>query len=223
MFTTFPSYPRYRTLGPATPALMGEDVYALQTGLNVLKFGAGATDGVFGGRTLGAVKMAQKDFHLEVDGLVGGITWRALALRISDDICDDRFVPRSANKGQLEFESGYRGGIYSARRAEGDYDAGVAQRNTRFHPPRSAFNMPESIAMLTTNTRKYYDLFEGVPSQFRRWSLAQGAWNAPAFACYFARAAGAKKVTTGMIARPSVESARIFEEYMSRASVYLTL
>jgi len=223
MFTTYPTYGKYRTLGPTVPALVGEDVYALQTGLNFLDYGAGATDGAFGGRTLGAVKVAQKVFDLEIDGLVGGMTWRALALGVSRPLCDKHKVPRSAIKGQLEFESGYRGGIYSPRRPDGTYDAGIAQRNTQFHPPVSGFDMPVSIEMLIRNTRKYFDTFEGVPSQFRRWSLAQGAWNAPAFACYLAREEGAKKVTVGMTLKPSAESLRIFEEYMSRASVYLKL
>ncbi len=58
----------------------GEDVRALQ----ILLSGRGCNgnmntpDGIFGTNTLGAVKLYQKKAGLEVDGVVGVLTWRSL-------------------------------------------------------------------------------------------------------------------------------------------------
>ena len=54
-----------------------EWVRLLQQGLSARGY-AVANDGIFGGKTLAAVKQFQKDNDLEVDGIVGPRTWRAL-------------------------------------------------------------------------------------------------------------------------------------------------
>jgi hypothetical protein len=221
MFDSIPTYFRYRTLFVTTPMLQGEDVYALQTALNELNFPCGEADGILGAKTGSAIRSAQQKLFLVVDGKAGGDTQKALALALAERVAVNVQIPFTAFKGQLELESGYRLGIYSPPRDDGSYDAGVAQRNTNFTSPVQGFDTQASIRALGENTRKYYDLFTGLEIR-RRWALAQGAWNAPAFACYFARQEGAPKVTAGMTARPS-DAARIaFENYVTQASVYLT-
>lgn len=221
MFETIPTYYRYRTLFVTSPMLQGEDVYALQTALNELGFPCGQADGVLGPMTGSAIKAAQKEFGIMIDGKAGGDTQKYLALELAEKVAVNIGVPYSAFKGQLELESGYRLGIYSPPRDDGSYDAGVAQRNTRFTPPSAGFDTRASIRALGENTIKHYELFKGLESTRRRWALAQGAWNAPAFACYFARQEGAPKVTANMTARPGDAARQAFENYVALASVYL--
>lgn len=56
----------------------GEAVKALQTRLNALGYDCGAVDGIFGEKTLAAVKAYQTAKILSVDGIVGVQTWGAL-------------------------------------------------------------------------------------------------------------------------------------------------
>jgi N-acetyl-anhydromuramyl-L-alanine amidase AmpD len=68
----FPSYDTLRS-GSAGP-----QVTAAQTLLNALGFAAGTADGVFGTRTLSAVKAFQSARGLSADGVIGRQTWTAL-------------------------------------------------------------------------------------------------------------------------------------------------
>jgi len=222
MFQTYPNYSTYRTLFLTAPAMQGEDVYALQTALNELNFDAGAVDGVLGRQTYAAIRKAQQEFKISVDGKAGGATQKALAMGIAERVASQVKVPVEAFRGQMALESGYRLGIYSPARVDGTYDAGVAQRNTRFTPPKEGFDCQASILALGKNTREHFDLFVGLEGK-RRWALAQGAWNAPAFACFLAREEGATKVTAGMTARPWPEARQTFENYVLQVSVYLTV
>jgi hypothetical protein len=221
MFTTYPSYAVYRSLRLTNPMMRGEDVFALQTALNALGINAGTEDGILGQTTSAAIKAAQKRFFLSVDGIAGGNTQKALALAISDKLSIEFGVPTSAMWGQLEHESSFRLGNYSPQRPDGSYDAGVAQRNTAHTPPPDGFTVPDSIEALVRNSRKHYDLFAGVVDKHRRWALAQGAWNAPAFACYLAREEGAKQVTSGMTRKPTPIQLKTFETYVSDVSIHL--
>lgn len=56
----------------------GDAVKALQTKLNALGYDCGAVDGIFGQKTLAAVKAYQTARGLGVDGVVGNQTWGAL-------------------------------------------------------------------------------------------------------------------------------------------------
>lgn len=56
----------------------GDDVIYLQKQLTVLGYSVGSVDGVFGIKTLEAVKAFQVDNNLSVDGVVGAKTWAAL-------------------------------------------------------------------------------------------------------------------------------------------------
>lgn len=221
MFDGFPAYRRYRTLQLTNPMLQGEDVYALQVGLNSAGYPCGAHDGVFGSQTQGAVKKFQADFNLERDGLAGGLTQRSLALAVAGQIAKVTGVPPAAFKGQLEHESGYWLGNYSPQRADSTFDAGVAQRNTKFTPPQKGFDPLDSIAALGNTLKTHYELFVGVKDPKRRWALAQGAWNAPAFACYIAREEGATQVKASMTLKPSAAAREAFEAYVANVSVYL--
>ncbi len=58
----------------------GADVTYLQQRLAALGYKPGAADGIFGAKTLAAVKAFQKDHRLTVDGIVGPKTWAALAV-----------------------------------------------------------------------------------------------------------------------------------------------
>lgn len=221
MFTSYPTYSRYRNLQLTTPMQVGEDVFALQTALAELDFEVGAHDGELGPKTSAAIKASQKKFFLVVDGQAGGNTQRALSLGLAEKVAIQQKVPYDCFRGQLELESGYRLGNYSPQRSDGTYDAGVTQRNTKFVKPVLGFDCRDSILALGVVIRTHYDLFAGITPVDRRWGLAQGAWNAPAFACYLAREEGATKVTAGMTLKPSVEARKTFEAYVANASTYL--
>lgn len=222
MFTSYPTYNPYRTLQALSPMQHGEDVYALQTALNECGFDCGEADGILGGKTALAIKAAQKKYYLTVDGKAGGRTQEALALDIAQNVAHTLVVPLSALRGQLELESGFRLGNYSPLRPDNSYDAGVAQRNTHFAPPSSGFDASASIEILGSVVRKHYVLFDGL-FPHRRWALAQGAWNAPAFACYIAREEGATKVAQSMTMRPTPLQRETFEEYVKNVTAYLAV
>jgi peptidoglycan hydrolase-like protein with peptidoglycan-binding domain len=220
MFSTYPSYNFFRTLQLLSPQQQGEDVYALQTALIECGFNCGTPDGILGPMTASAISAAQKTYRLTVDGKAGGATQSALALRIAHAVALELKIPYECFQGQLETESGYRLGAYSPVRLDGTYDAGVAQRNTKYTSPQSGFDAKASIGALGDTIRKHYDLFAGLVDH-RRWALAQGAWNAPAFACYLARQEGATKVTASMTLQPDADQLKKFKEYVASASAYL--
>lgn len=56
----------------------GDDVKALQILLNGLGYACGAADGIFGAKTVAAVKKYQADKKLTQDGIVGANTWKKL-------------------------------------------------------------------------------------------------------------------------------------------------
>ena len=57
----------------------GTDVAYLQQSLTAKGYGVGAIDGIFGQKTLEAVKAYQAEHGLKVDGIVGAKTWASLA------------------------------------------------------------------------------------------------------------------------------------------------
>lgn len=56
----------------------GENVTYLQKQLTILGYSTGAVDGIFGVKTLEAVRAFQADNGLAIDGIVGSKTWRKL-------------------------------------------------------------------------------------------------------------------------------------------------
>ena len=98
---------------------------------------------------------------------------------------------RGCRRGQIAHESSFLLGNYSPYRPATDsYDAGLCQRNTEHTEPKIAFDPVKSVAALVDRVLNHYEYFEGLP-QRRRWELAAGSWNAPAYACYYARKEGA--------------------------------
>lgn len=61
----------------------GSDVRELQTKLNSLGYDCGKVDGIFGTKTLAAVKRFQQKYKLAVDGIVGKNTYKKLAEALS--------------------------------------------------------------------------------------------------------------------------------------------
>ncbi len=62
------------------PMMTGEDVKLLQQRLNTLGFNPGSEDGVYGAKTVEAVKRYQRIKGLKIDGIVGEITWNSLIM-----------------------------------------------------------------------------------------------------------------------------------------------
>lgn len=222
MFNTYPTYNIYRTLRLLTPHMKGEDVYALQTALldNGFKLPLYGADGDFGGETKDAVLAAQKVFAITQDGLAGGDTQKLLASWVAQRASLKYQIVPLALYGQLETESSFRLGSYSPQRSDGTYDAGVTQTNTKIYPAYHGFTVPDAVESLAARVREHYDKFAGISGK-RRWALAQGSWNAPAYACYIAKQEGATLVRTAETLKPSETSRLKLEDYMASASAYI--
>jgi len=222
LFDDFPSYDRYRTLRLTSPSMKGEDVFALQTALKAAGFDPGAHDGALGPNTEAAIKKAQTALQLTADGMAGGKTQTALCTKLAATTAEKFKLPKGLLLGQLIHESGCRVGNYSPQRPDASYDAGVAQRNTAHTPAEQGFDVPPSIELLGGNQRKYYDKFAGVAEEERRWMLAAGAWNAPAYACYMANEEGAN-VPKNETARPGPTARFLLERYMTAATQQMVM
>lgn len=224
LFDGVPTYARNRNLHLAAHEEPAEDVYALQKALAECGFDPGAHDGVFGPGTDKAVRAAQRNYRLDVDGVAGGATQAKLTSVLCLKARAAHGLPSGLAYGQCMHESGCRLGIYSwIIRPGGFYDAGVAQLNTAIFEPAQGFDPAAGIEELSSNAREHFDLFEGVPL-LRRWELAAGAHNAPAFACYLANREGAK-VPASRLPRytPSPASLRTLEAYIASATALMKL
>lgn len=179
----------YRPLRLADPMIRGWDAYGLQTALNAA--GADprlAEDGYLGKATAAEIKDYQVIAGLVADGIAGVVTQRSLALRIAKPLSTAHGLPAGLMRGQIEHESSYWLGNYSAEYPNHSRDCGVVQRNTQYTVALDAFNVPKSLEQLAVNTagyhKKYRDL--GV-AEIRAWGLAAGAWNAPAWTTTLAK------------------------------------
>jgi hypothetical protein len=225
LFDGYPQYNPYRPLYKTKPKLVGEDVYALQIALN--NFDASEelldADGILGNDTAVAIWNYQRQKNLIVDGIAATETQKDLATRIARQAAQryDDVMYRQLY-GQIERESNFLLGNFSPIRSDGSYDAGVAQRNTNFHPPELAFDPVNSIDLLARNFKKYYDSYsnkslyvpyEEVDANQRRIELAAGAWNAWAFTNYLA---GVKPWAV-----PTLTARATLEEYMDSATLYV--
>lgn len=221
-FAAFPTHPRYRTLKLSEPRQTGLDVFALQGALADLGDHAnpGPLDGILGSQTARAIRAAQEGMFITADGLAGGGTQTALARHLADRVAYRLKLPTGLLLGQLLTESGCRLGNYSPQRADGTYDAGIAQRNTKYTAPRDGFTVLGSIDALGLRLRAYYDKFAGVSGK-RRWALAAGSWNAPAFAAYIAREEGAAGVKASETLQPSATARTTLEAYMDSATAMM--
>lgn len=213
----FKTYPAFKPARAMKQGLKGEDVYALQTALARVITPMLKADGDFGPNTASAVKAYQISKHLlKVDEIAGQDTNTSLAISL-DEIYSLRYkLPFGLLRGQTEHESGQWLGNFSPERPDGTYDAGIAQRNTEFVDPKLGFNAPDSVDALAAHTKTAYASYTGIKDEHRRWSLAAGSWNAPAYANYLA---GLKKNT----AKPSEAAAKKLEAYMVSVTKYLVV
>ena len=74
-----------RTLRYTSPCMEGDDVKKLQTKLNSLGYSCGSADGVFGLKTENALKRFQQANSLEVDGVFGPASLKALNSAVEPD------------------------------------------------------------------------------------------------------------------------------------------
>jgi hypothetical protein len=228
-FSIYPSYEQFRPLQLRSPYLEGFDVYALQLAIVRITGLAIAADGTLGPKTAQGIVTLQTKLGFtgaNVDGIAGLATQRAAALEIGRGFRDQYDLPNGLLSGQMQFESSYRLGRYSAARTDGSYDAGVAQMNSQHTPTANGYDPVYALQHLAERVGHSFMLFapragwpadKGVAVRGRRWMLAQGSWNAPAFASYLANEEGAA-VPVNQTKRPSDASRAALEAYMLTAS-----
>ena len=219
-WTVYPTYSNYRTLHRTDPPQRGFDVYALQIALNAINGSNLALDGILGDHTQAQIKPAQKAVGAKTDGKAGGETQLKLALKLAHDL-NTGGVPEALVHGQVEHESSGRLGCKSALRNDGTYDAGVVQRNTEHTPAQEGFQPIHALAAYLNQTAEAFRLFEGVAPDRRRWALAAGSWNAPAFAAWIAREEGARKVRPDQVLRPTDSARATLEAYIASACAHM--
>jgi len=216
MFDGIPSYYKYRTLKLAADPLEGEDVYALQVCLGYVNESPIVADGVYGPKTDAAVRSAQTLVGLISDGKVGTLTWHAFANRLVVAARKRHLIAAGLLYGIVEHESGFRGGMYSDIRSDGTFDAGMCQRNSKYHRLQDAFNPVLSVELLASTVKTNYDDYvtaDNNLSELRCWGLAAGSWNAPYYANYLAGVEPSAK--PGELARQKLE------EYIDDVTTYL--
>lgn len=213
---------------------VGWDVYALQSGLVYL--GHKVIDeftGVFDAKTHKAVKVFQKRHKLKSDGIAGVITQRAIATKICPDFTFQYQIPKLQLKGQLEKEAAFWLGNHSAAYDLNDekhnWDIGVSQRSTRYHSFMDGFNVSVSIDYLARHIRQTYNKYTKqdternlrlgarglpIPDRKRRWELAAGSWNRPAWTAYLAGQPNSES------AKPSTTEREWIEGYIDRVTIY---
>lgn len=240
MFTSYPTYSKWRPLKfGVTP---GEDVYALQSALNDVQNAGLVLDGAFGKLTGQAVLEFQQDAVKgdptigEADGIAGTLTQRALTLLLCRRVSSESGVRFLALKGQTEHESSHRPGMYSPLHYPGtvkqSWDSGAAQENSliKFDAlddslsarVRRAFTPLFAIRDLAARIVEYRDHFGAIESYDRRLQLAQGCWNAPAWACHIAYEEGAHNAWVAARKSLTLSSTQrlIIETYMAEVAAY---
>ncbi len=223
MFRKCPTYNPYRVVVDRSPnALMtGEDVFALQCGINFVNDNSVLiTDGICGPKTGAAIWKVQTKLNIVSDGKAGGETQKTIALQILGAFVSREFY--RLEYGQLEHESSWVLGNYSPVRPDGSYDAGISQQNTADgENSAEAFNPVQAIAKMGALTHNAYDAYRDTSkfvgqdhSETRRLKLAGGHWNAPAYANWLAG-------LTFDAAKPGPTALATLETYMEEIIVYV--
>jgi hypothetical protein len=218
VFTAYPTYSRYRALRSQLPYIHGEDVYALQTALQGVSCWVTA-DGIFGSATERAVTAypSQRPALLPADGIAGPRTQERLAANLAVMSARKHHLPHGLLYGQAAHESSFILGNYSLQYKDGSWDSGVVQMNSDVYPVADAFDTPKALDTCAAHCRTAYDAFLTNPAlgDARRWGLAAGAWNAPAFAHYLA---GVKPWAV-----PTTEQKQTLEAYIESVTAYMVL
>lgn len=233
MFTTYPTYPKFRALKLTTPRATGEDVWALQSALiDVGQLKVASPTGSFGDLTDKAVRSYQQTKAAsdptigDADGIAGSLTQRALTLDLCRTVSMETGVRFLALKGQTEHESGFRPGIYSELHNPGtdieSWDSGVVQENSRVFEVQRAFSPLAAINDLCDRIIEHRDHFTEIKDGNRRLQLAQGTWNAPAWACFIAYEEGARNAWVKARKSRTLSSGQraTIETYMAHVATY---
>ena len=216
---------QYRALRLTDPLQFGWDVYALQTGLNGLRgvyHEALYEDGWLGVRTAERILDFQVRNSLEEDGIAGVVTQRVVALKLAAREGAVHDIPAGLLKGQLEYESSYWLGNHTAPYGDGSRDCGVAQRNTRYAGIEACFNTAMSVAMLAATLKTKWTAYAKVADNRRRWELAAGSWNRPAYTDALAN--GQTSVLVGGVRidlSPGAPEREWIERYIREVTAYV--
>jgi Putative peptidoglycan binding domain len=131
----------------------GTQVRKLQQELKAAGCSPGPVDGIFGPKTLAAVKAYQAKNNLAVDGMVGPRTWKALA--------DDRFEPAKQTGPQPKPTAGATptapSGTAKGTNAATEAEKYLGQRESQLQAKgvtRSGVNTSESCANFVTSMLK---------------------------------------------------------------------
>lgn len=182
---------------PLRKGLSGWDCFAIQKciiacGYPLERFGA---DGFFGDETDKALRKFQEDFGLAIDGIAGPVSMRILVTTIAKGVSEANNLPAFLQEGQIEHESSYLPGNYTAPYEDKTRDLGVVMMHKSVTDANCefAFDAPNRIDQLARFLRTRHDLYwkkgenPNVKTHQRAWELAVGAWNAPAWADTLAR------------------------------------
>jgi hypothetical protein len=174
---------------PLKRGLSGNDVYALQTGLNVFADPDIVADGVFGDRTHTAVVRYQRNRKLTDDGIAGILTQRSVAINIGNRVKQHVVLPNGLLTGVFEKESGFILGNHTSRYSNGTWDIGIVQRNTAYHTVEESFDPADSIEYYAQRVRGKFEEYQSINTfdARRNWELAAGSWNRPAWTDRLAR------------------------------------
>lgn len=140
----------------------GEDIAGIQAQLNALGYSVGSPDGDFGEMTVNAVKAFQRDRGLDVDGVIGMQTYRAIMGRempVSRD--SSSAIVRRVIQAALAYQgvpyqfggttpngfdcSGFtryvfaQAGVYLPRSADEQYEVGQPVSYSRLQPGDTVF------------------------------------------------------------------------------------
>lgn len=183
----------YRPLRLTGSHMRGADVFALQTAVcdtvpSVVVNGTRTqviADGDFGRVTDEAIFQAQGILGLTTDRIAGINTQRVLGNEVAKDARTEFGVIEGALYGQIEHESGWQLGNFTAKYSNGSRDRGPVQMNSMVYPDDThVFDTVYSVDVLAKTIVDNYKLYKNygvITSNVRLWDLAQGSWNAPAW------------------------------------------
>lgn len=169
--------------------MSGVDVFAIQVNLAALGYSL-VTDGAFGPITEKAVRDYQTAQRLDVDGICGPATQRAICLTLSDAPSKQAKLPDGLLKGLMANESGFIIPAYSAHPGGGGFDIGPYQQAFPPAVPNDAnfalaYSAKAMAIQVARDLRSQKDIFRQAPKVSDdkwAWQLAVLSHNWPAAA-----------------------------------------